>query len=296
MLRRNRKMASNSGTFGHTKWAEPVLVEGTGIPPRGEVMVDSNGKLVEEVAGRTQWYTQKTPIVTAVTYVYEESIEGSFSLPGPYPGDKYYLKLTADNYQTLESTIDIVEGSESVVIWSILPMREPAASSGDYSGSVMGDANGADTVELLDGNGDRRYLAYVNDGQYEIPDIELGHYILKASQGDLQQLQLLNIDGSLRVDIGAWPAGDKAVRGVVVDAITCEAVSANMKMVRYLSQRPALQNDDVTVYDGDTQVDVESVDAESGLVVLSETPSAVPTIIYHYLSGDTFSGNDMAVN
>lgn len=289
-------MNKQTGTFGHTKWASPVLVEGTGVPPRGEQLVDSNRKLVEAVDGRRQWYTQKYPIAADVTYKYEASLSGAFELQETYPGDNYYAKLTADDYKPLELSIDVIEGSESVVIWSILPIDTSYNSSGDYSGSLSGAHNGADSIALLDGNGDLCYLAHIGKEEYEIPDVELGHYILRAKNNSITQVSLIEVTGGMSSDIGAWPVGNSSIRGVVVDAVTGEGVNVELELIRNLSQRPSVRVDDVTVYDGDTQVEVESIDAESGLVILKSAPSEIPTIIYHYLSGDTFASNDMVVS
>jgi hypothetical protein len=297
LSRRLRKMAVNEGTFGHSRWAYPVLAEGSGAPAIGEEMVDANRKRVDEVAGRTQWYTQKQPIAAAVTYRHLSTIANEFALDGDYPGDKYYVKLSCSGYTTKEFTIDISEGSESVVIWSILPTSTPASEQESYDGSVSGAANGATRVELLDGNGDRRYITEVEDDTYEISDVQNGHYILRATQGDIQLLQLLEVAGDEIVAAFDWPAGNSIIRGVVVDGISGRGVSdVSVEMIRYLSSRPVVTVNDVTVYDGDTEAEVASVDAESGMVVLSEIPSNVPTIVYHYLQGSTFAGSDMAVS
>ena len=110
-------------------------------------------------------------------------------------------------------------------------------------------------------------------------------------------LQLLEVAGDEIVAAFDWPAGNSIIRGVVVDGISGRGVSdVSVEMIRYLSSRPVVTVNDVTVYDGDTEAEVASVDAESGMVVLSEIPSNVPTIVYHYLQGSTFAGSDMAVS
>ena len=169
-------MAVNEGTFGHSRWAYPVLAEGSGAPAIGEEMVDANRKRVDEVADALSGIRRSSQC-RAVTYRHLSTIANEFALDGDYPGDKYYVKLSCSGYTTKEFTIDISEGSESVVIWSILPTSTPASEQESYDGSVSGAANGATRVELLDGNGDRRYITEVEDDTYEISDVQNGHYI-----------------------------------------------------------------------------------------------------------------------
>lgn len=286
--------AQNDGAFGHTVWAEPVLVQGVGVPPIGEEMVDANGKRVTSVDGRKEWYTLNAPITNAVTYRYQESVSGAFELDGPYPGDKYYVKITASGYRTKEMYLDISEGSENLVIWSILPTAAEVPDA-DYSGSVSGTANGADRVELLDGNGDRRYIADIRGDLFSFQDVLLGHYIMRSTISDFVEMQVLEVDGDIDIDV-EWSSGSSAIRGVVVDAISGQAISnARVELIRCLSARPQVGVGDVTVYDGDTEVEVDSVDSESGLVVLKEAPTNVPTAVYYYLSGDVFAESSMAV-